>query len=48
MLTLATLLMPILMVILAAAGKAFILTWLLGGGFGTFIVLFIIFKMLGK
>jgi hypothetical protein len=35
-------------VILAAAGYALIGTWLMGGGIGTFIVLFILFKMLGK
>jgi hypothetical protein len=35
-------------VILAAAGYAFIGTWLMGGGIGTFIILFILFKMLGK
>jgi hypothetical protein len=45
MLVLATFLLPI---IVAAAGKALIGTWLLGGGFGTFVVLFIIFKMIGK
>ena len=42
MLTLATVL------ILAAAGKALIGTWLLGGGIGTFIVLFVLFKMIGR
>ena len=44
MLTVST----ILMVMLAAAGKALILTWLTGGGIGTFILFFILFKMLGK
>ena len=48
MLMLATMMLPILAVILAAAGKALILTWLLGGGFGTFIVLFFLFKMMGR
>ena len=32
---------------IAAAGWAF-LTWLLGGGFGLAIVVFILMKMLGK
>ena len=45
MLMLATVLLPI---IIAAAGKAFIGTWLVGGGIGTFIVLFILFKMIGR
>jgi hypothetical protein len=45
MLMLATVLLPI---IIAAAGKALIGTWLLGGGIGTFIVLFILFKMIGR
>ena len=45
MLVLSTVLLP---VILAAAGKALIGTWLIGGGFGTFIVLFILFKMMGR
>jgi hypothetical protein len=44
MLILATL----LMVILAAAGKALLLTWLTGGGIGAFILFFIVFKMFGK
>ena len=48
MLPLAMMGMPILMVILAAAGKAAILTLLTGGGLGTFILLFILFKMFGK
>jgi hypothetical protein len=34
--------------ILAAAGYALIGTLLTGGGIGTFIILFIVFKMLGK
>jgi hypothetical protein len=33
--------------LLAAAGWAF-LTWLLGGGFGLAIVVFILLKILGK
>ena len=45
MLTLASL---ILIVILAAAGKALLLTWLTGGGIGAFVLFFIVFKMLGK
>ena len=45
MLVLATFLLPI---IIAAAGKALIGTWLIGGGFGTFIVLFLLFKMIGR
>jgi hypothetical protein len=48
MLALAMMVMPVLLVILAAAGKALILTWLTGGGIGTFIVLFFLFKMFGK
>ena len=40
--------MPILLVILAAAGKAALLTLLTGGGIGTFVVLFFLFKMFGK
>ena len=48
MLTLATILVPILAIILAAAGKALILTWLMGGGVGMFVLLFVIFKMLGR
>ena len=44
MLILATM----LMVILAAAGKALLLTWLTGGGIGAFILFFIVFKMFGK
>ena len=48
MLTLATVLLPILAIILAAAGKALILTWLMGGGLGMFVVLFFLFKMLGR
>jgi len=43
MLTLA-----ILPVILAAFFSAGIITLLFGGGFGMFIVLFIVFKLLGK
>jgi hypothetical protein len=33
---------------LAAAGWAFILTWLFGGGIGLFLLLFVVLKMLGK
>lgn len=44
MLTLGT----ILLVVLAAAGKALLLTWLTGGGIGAFVLFFIIFKMMGK
>ena len=40
--------MSILVVILAAAGKAAILTLITGGGLGTFVVLFFLFKMMGK
>ena len=40
--------MSILLVILAAAGKAALLTLLTGGGIGTFVVLFFLFKMFGK
>ena len=32
----------------AAAGWAFILTWLFGGGIGLFLLLFVVLKMLGK
>jgi len=35
-------------ILVAAAGWAFILTWLFGGGIGLFILLFIILKMIGK
>ena len=35
-------------IMVAAAGWAFILTWLFGGGIGMFILLFIILKMIGK
>jgi len=35
-------------IVLAAAGKALILTWLTGGGIGAFILFFFIFKMMGK
>jgi hypothetical protein len=34
--------------IVAAAGWAFLLTWVFGGGIGMFILLFIILKMIGK
>jgi len=33
---------------LAAAGWATLITWGLGGGIGMFLILFIILKMLGK
>jgi hypothetical protein len=33
---------------LAAAGWAALLTWGLGGGIGMFLILFIILKMIGK
>jgi hypothetical protein len=48
MLTLAAIFLPILAMILAAAGKALILTWLMGGGVGMFVILFLLFKMLGR
>ena len=48
MLTLSMFFVPLLSVILAAAGKAAILTLLTGGGVGTFVVLFFLFKMFGK
>ena len=32
----------------AAAGWAAIFTWLAGGGIGLFIILFLIFKVMGK
>ena len=32
----------------AAAGWAAILTWVLGGGIGMFLVLFVVLKMIGK
>ena len=38
----------ILIALLAAAGKALILTWLTGGGVGAFVIFFILFKMMGK
>jgi hypothetical protein len=37
-----------LMLPVAAAGWALILTWLLGGGIGLFLLLFVILKMFGK
>lgn len=42
--------MPEAMILLplAAAGWALILTWLFGGGIGLFLLLFVILKMLGK
>ena len=48
MLTLATILLSVLVVIVGAAGWALLSTWLVGGGIGTFILLFIVFKMFGK
>jgi len=48
MLVLATMFLPILAVILAAAGKALLLTWLTGGGLGAFVLFFFLFKMMGK
>ncbi len=32
----------------AAAGWAFIMTWIAGGGIGMFLVLFVLLKLLGK
>ena len=32
----------------AAAGWALIFTWLAGGGIGMFLLLFLLFKVLGK
>ena len=37
-----------LLVPVAAAGWAFIGTWVLGGGIGMFLLLFVILKVLGK
>jgi hypothetical protein len=37
-----------ILVPLAAAGWAALITWGLGGGLGMFIVLFVILKLLGK
>lgn len=48
MLAFFSVLAAMLTFIVAAAGKAALLTWCSGGGIGTFIVLFIIFKALGK
>ena len=48
MIAFALLFVPILTIILSAAGKAALLTWLMGGGFGMFALLFIVFKMFGK
>jgi hypothetical protein len=42
------LMLAIMPIFVAAAGWAFILTLLSGGGIGTFIILFIILKLLGK
>jgi len=44
----AMLMLAIMPIFVAAAGWAFILTLLSGGGIGTFIILFLIFKILGK
>lgn len=41
--SLLALLLPV-----AAAGWALIFTWLLGGGIGLFVLLFLVFKMIGK
>jgi hypothetical protein len=48
MIAFLSILAAMLTFIVAAAGKAALLTWCSGGGIGTFIVLFIIFKMMGK
>ena len=48
MITFFSILAAMLTIVVAAAGKALILTWCTGGGLGTFIVFFIIFKMMGK
>jgi hypothetical protein len=37
-----------LLIPMAAAGWALILTWLFGGGIGMFLLLFVILKMIGK
>jgi len=37
-----------ILVPLAAAGWAALITWGLGGGLGMFIVLFVVLKLLGK
>jgi hypothetical protein len=37
-----------IMLPVAAAGWALLITWLAGGGIGMFLILFIILKMLGK
>ena len=34
--------------IVAAAGKALLVTWLTGGGIGAFVLFFFLFKMMGK
>ena len=38
----------VLAFILAAAGKALIVSWLTGGGIGAFVLFLFIFKMMGK
>ena len=38
----------LVMLPLAAAGWAAILTWVAGGGIGMFLLLFVILKMFGK
>ena len=48
MITFFSILAAMLTFMIAAAGKALVLTWCTGGGLGTFIVLFIIFKAMGK
>ena len=45
MLVILGVLFPIL---LAAAGKALIASWLTGGGIGAFVLFFFLFKMMGK
>ena len=34
--------------VVAAAGKAVLLTWVTGGGLGAFVLFFFLFKMMGK
>jgi len=43
-----TMLEAMILVPLAAAGWAALITWGLGGGLGMFIVLFVVLKLLGK
>ena len=42
----AIILATLLPIMLAAAGKAFLVTLITGGGFGAFILFFFIFKVL--